>query len=125
MSFAYNRKAVILLRVSAIIYSFYSFQIKHMFPQFVLSANRFVDFLKTDPEIKEKNCIYMKELCGKYTVDAVASATLNLDVKTFENPNSEFRQMGLKIFQSETLWGSFKMMLLFVYPKILDIFGIA
>lgn len=95
-----------------------------MFPQMLQSSKRLVDYIRTDQEIVEKNCVDAKELSGKYTIDVVASATLSLDVKTFENPNAEFRKKALEIFESDSIYGQLKFMMFFMLPSLANILGI-
>lgn len=50
-------------------------------------------------QISPEEPFNIKELAARYTTDAIGTCAFGLETGTLENPNSEFRQMGQKIFK--------------------------
>lgn len=53
--------------------------------------------------LKETQELDVKDLAARYSTENVVSYALGVEAKTFENDNSEFRQMSFQIFEGSTL----------------------
>ncbi|KXJ72859.1 hypothetical protein RP20_CCG017104 [Aedes albopictus] len=85
-------------------------KMKQLFPIMDEISGKFVDFIG-------RQCgreVEAKSISAAYTTQNVAGCAFSLDAECFENPNSEWRVMGKKIFQPTFLAGIKFMLMLFV-----------
>lgn len=69
------------------------------------------------------NFIEMKEVCAKYTTDLIASCAFGIQAKSFEIENSEFRQVGKRMFNF-TFQRGLQLFSYFFAPKLVEIFKV-
>uniref|UniRef100_A0A1B0DF41 Uncharacterized protein n=1 Tax=Phlebotomus papatasi TaxID=29031 RepID=A0A1B0DF41_PHLPP len=62
-------------------------------------------------------------LSAKFTTENVASCAFSLEANSFDDPKSEFRTMGKKIFQP-SFWMGIKFMIIFLLPYLAKIFSV-
>lgn len=41
----------------------------------------------------------IRDLCARYTTDAISSCAFGIDTHSLQDPESEFRQMGKRVFE--------------------------
>ena len=59
----------------------------------------------------------MKDLCANFTTDLIGSTAFGVRVNSLNDPNSEFRQQGRKIFDC-SIMRSFELLSVFFIPDI-------
>ncbi|KAF2897764.1 hypothetical protein ILUMI_08411 [Ignelater luminosus] len=72
-------------------------KVKSMFPLIEEVGKKIVAYLNRTPEAWGTEGLETKELAAKFTTDAVATCAFGLDGRAFEDPNSEFREIGRKL----------------------------
>ncbi|EAT43558.1 AAEL005006-PA [Aedes aegypti] len=88
-------------------------KMKQLFPIMDEISSQFVDFVG-------RQCgreVEAKSISAAYTTQNVAGCAFSLDADCFNNPNSEWRVMGKKIFQP-TLLAGIKFMLMLFVPSV-------
>ena len=98
-------------------------KIKRMFGVFDESGNKMVQFLKQ--ELLKPNgssSIEMRNVCGRYTMDVIASAAFGVDSQNFENENSPFAINGRKIQDNFKPMLMLKFMFAMLLPKLAKYF---
>lgn len=70
---------------------------KSMFPLIEEVGKNMVLYLNRTPEAWGSDGLETKELAAKFTTDAVATSAFGLEGRAFEDPNSEFREIGRKM----------------------------
>lgn len=72
-----------------------------------------------ETEMNEEQCkvFNVKELCAKYTIDVVVSASLGINGELFDNPKSEFYRMATNVF-ADSFINSVKNFSVLVYPPL-------
>lgn len=65
----------------------------------------------------------VRELAGNYTTNAIASVGFGVDINCIDEPNTDFRIYGKKIFR-RTIGGGLVTFLQFVYPAVLKYFRV-
>jgi len=97
--------------------TFTTSKIKRMFGVFNESGEKMVNFLnqeirKNGPEID------LRSVCGKYTMDVIASAAFGVDSQNFENENSPFASNARKFQDTFGKTLMLKFMLLLLFPGL-------
>ncbi|XP_018318914.1 probable cytochrome P450 6a19 [Agrilus planipennis] len=100
--------------------TFTSGKMKKMFTTFWLCGNRLVR--KIDSMIETKESSGIKEILACYSTDIVGSCAFGIECNSFENPNSDFRTYGSRIFNF-TRSEMFKMALARNFPKVARFLG--
>ena len=49
--------------------------------------------------ISNADGVEIRELCARYTTDVISSCAFGIDAHSLKDPESEFRQMGKRIFE--------------------------
>ncbi|BES96842.1 cytochrome P450 [Nesidiocoris tenuis] len=70
-------------------------KLKGMHPQLVTCAESFVKYLG---KFDRKDCVEVKDLCGRFSMDVIASCAFGLDLDIMNNPQSEFYKIGRSSF---------------------------
>ncbi|GJQ69086.1 hypothetical protein Trydic_g6250 [Trypoxylus dichotomus] len=98
-------------------------KIKYMFNLVNQGGERLAQFL--NDQIGEKNKFTMEcmELVAKYTIYNIANCTMGIDPRTFDEENSEMRQMGRDIIEPTFLNG-LKQFLVFISPVFAHIISV-
>lgn len=86
-------------------------------------AQNMVDYLKNNPRATDSEGIETKELSAKFTTDCVACCAFGLNGKSFQEENSEFRQMGRKLLSPGKLL-ALKHRIIFFIPELASVFRI-
>lgn len=94
-----------------------------MFGIFNNVSDTMLNFLNNSTDATSSDGIEVKELAAKYATDVIATCAFGLDAKSFEDPKSEFREMGKK-FMNESFWTGFKHMMIFILPSLASILRI-
>ncbi|XP_062562172.1 probable cytochrome P450 6g2 isoform X2 [Armigeres subalbatus] len=94
-------------------------RMKQLFPTMNEVSSQFVDFIG-------RQCgreVEAKSISAAYTTQNVVGCAFSLDADCFNNPNSEWRVMGKKMFQTTFLVGV-KFMLTFFVPALMKWFPV-
>nr|XP_022909586.1 cytochrome P450 6j1-like [Onthophagus taurus] len=95
---------------------FTSGKLRTMIPLMENVAQKMVDYINKNINLN-KSTIETKELCTKFTIDNVANCGFGLDGKTFDDENSELRNVAKVLCEPSTIHG-IKMLLLTFLPSI-------
>lgn len=90
-------------------------KLKNLVPLIDVNSERLINYLKNNPNARNATGIEGKIACTKFTLDNVASCAFGIDGKSFEDENSEFRQIA-KPFVEQDFITNFKFMILFLFP---------
>ncbi|KAF5307418.1 hypothetical protein FQR65_LT06932 [Abscondita terminalis] len=101
--------------------TFTSGKMKTMFPTLVACSQGLSKLM--DENVKSRQAFDIKELVARYTTDVIGSTAFGIDCDSLNNPNSEFRQYGAKIFK-RTLYGTIKNLFSLIAPEILTFFNV-
>lgn len=89
---------------------------KMMYQTFVACTSGLVDILKDYSIIQDP--VDIKEVVSRFTTDIIGSCAFGLECNSLNNPNSEFRQYGKKLFKTDpTVKGKIRNALLYILPK--------
>ncbi|CAD7079517.1 unnamed protein product [Hermetia illucens] len=95
--------------------TFTSGKMKFMFPTVVDVADRLnstlSEILKTEPELE------LRDLLSRFTTDVIGTCAFGVECSSLQNPNSEFRNYGSKIFD-QPLYGALMQLLIIQYPNL-------
>lgn len=80
-------------------------------------GDKLVSFLNDQISRKNQYTIEAMDLANKYTIYNVASCTLGIDPKTFNEEDSEMRLMGRGILEP-TFYNGLKQFLIFILPDL-------
>ncbi|CAH1159589.1 unnamed protein product [Phaedon cochleariae] len=94
--------------------TFTSGKMKMMFHTMVACTSGLETILERHSNIQEP--IEIKDLVSRFTTDVIGSVAFGIDCNSLENPDSEFRQYGRKIFQFD-LVRRIKGMIVMVIPR--------
>ncbi|XP_065206746.1 uncharacterized protein LOC135836078 [Planococcus citri] len=89
--------------------TFTSGKMKMMFPLVKNCGDKLAQVLET--MIREP--IDVKDLCARFTTDVIGSCAFGIETHSLDDPNSEFRKMGNRIFEFR-----YKALLLSAYPDM-------
>lgn len=95
--------------------TFTSGKIKMMFHTVLAISDELVKQLRTDSQLNE-SIIGIRDLLARFTTDVLGSCGFGIDCNSIENPKSEFREMGKKMFNYSKL-KNLKSMLCMLYKK--------
>lgn len=62
----------------------------------------------------------LRDYCARYTTDVIATCAYGVNAKSIENPNSEFRKNGKKIFEL-SLSRAYEFLCFFFIPQIVSL----
>lgn len=97
-------------------------KIRACFPILKNVAENFLEYVtKTRESIPDFEA---KEICSRYTIDAVASCAFGIDAESFTNPDSEFQRMGYELFHPNSIAASVRTLLALFAPKIASLLRI-
>lgn len=72
-------------------------------------------------KLAEKNQeINVTDFMARYTTDVIGTCGFGLDINSIENPNSEFRKMGQRLFTT-TRYQIFRTIIRFIVPRIVKL----
>lgn len=94
-----------------------TFRVKTLFPLVADTCKKLAGYLKTIPANKD---IETKVLSSKFATQNVIMCSFSIDSQCFTGGESEFRELGKKIFQP-TDSGGFILMLMTVCPFLVDL----
>lgn len=69
---------------------------KMMFPLVKKCGDKLSDILENASNDKEFD---VKDVCARFTTDVIGSCAFGLEINSLDNPDSEFRKMGKRVFQ--------------------------
>lgn len=98
--------------------TFTSGKMKQMFSTVVEAGEKLADYLK--PIAEKRQVVEVKDLFARYGTDVIMSTAFGVDSNSLENPNSEIRFWGQKIFEPRPLWNTVSVFA----PKIMDFFSL-
>ncbi|XP_055853966.1 cytochrome P450 6g1-like isoform X2 [Episyrphus balteatus] len=101
---------------------FTSGKIKQMFPlveEIGVELDKYLCNLALD---SNTNVTEVKDICGLYTTDVIASVAFGVQANSLKNPNAEFRRNGKALFKF-TPWRAFEFTVIFFLPQFVKIFG--
>lgn len=75
--------------------TFTSGKMKVMFHTVLKVSEYMIETLKKNPSLRT---LEMKEVLAQFTTDVIGNIAFGLEMKSIDNPDSKFRQMGRKIF---------------------------
>ena len=67
---------------------------KSIFPIMNDSAQRFAKYIEREQNADKSKGLDAKDLCSNYTTENIATCAFGLEGKCFDDPKSEFRQIG-------------------------------
>jgi cytochrome P450 family 6 len=80
--------------------TFSSGKMKMMFPTLVDVGNHFIERLTNDTEKDPE--VEMKDILARFTTDVIGSCAFGIDCNSLNDPETEFRVMGKKVFEIPT-----------------------
>lgn len=78
--------------------TFTSGKMKMMLGTVVDVAEKFIKTLDVESSAAENSEIEIKDIAARFTTDVIGSCAFGLDCSSLEDPNSEFRQNGKRLF---------------------------
>lgn len=81
--------------------AFTSGKMKHMFGLMVDVAEQMRRFMDTNCHRADR--LEMKDALQRYSIDVIGNVAFGVECNSMENPDSEFRRMGTKAFQFDTV----------------------
>ncbi|KAL0270237.1 UNVERIFIED_CONTAM: hypothetical protein PYX00_007710 [Menopon gallinae] len=82
--------------------TFTSGKMKMMFPLIKKVGQQLQDYLAKPAQTGQ--VFEVKELMARFTTDVISSCAFGLETNSLENPNSEFREYGRKIFETNRMF---------------------
>lgn len=89
--------------------SFTSGKMKMMFPLVKTCGDKLTEMLTKMTE----ESIDMKDICARFTTDVIGTCIFGIETNSMENPDSEFRKMGTRIFEFR-----YETLILNAYPNL-------
>ncbi|KAF2897406.1 hypothetical protein ILUMI_08770 [Ignelater luminosus] len=96
--------------------TFTSGKMKMMFQTLVNCSDSLTTVI--DRYSKEKQAIDIKDIVARFTTDIIGSCAFGIECNSLQNPNSEFRIYGKKVFEI-TWWESFVRLVAIGWPDVL------
>ncbi|XP_065086803.1 probable cytochrome P450 308a1 [Ochlerotatus camptorhynchus] len=97
-------------------------KIRACFPILKNVAENFLDYVTTTRESTPD--LEAKDICSRYTIDAVASCAFGIDAESFTNPNSEFQRVGYELFHPNSISATVRTLLALFAPKVASLLRI-
>lgn len=94
-----------------------AFRVRSLFPLIVDSCNRMTSYLKTIPSTED---VEAKSLASKFATQNVIMCSFSIDSECFSDGESEFGELGKKIFEP-TEFGGITLMCMTVCPFLIDV----
>uniref|UniRef100_A0A023F7J1 Putative cytochrome n=1 Tax=Triatoma infestans TaxID=30076 RepID=A0A023F7J1_TRIIF len=110
-----KRWKAVRIRLSPI---FTTGKLKLMYDAMADCGNELVNQMEGDQEIE------MREILGRFAMDVIGSCAFGIDAGNLANPDNEFRTMGKKAFEFNTLQ-FFKLVILTNFPSLAKILNIS
>ncbi|XP_003703411.2 cytochrome P450 9e2 [Megachile rotundata] len=101
--------------------AFTSRKMKIMFHLIRECADNVSNFIAT--QSKEKKIFDVKDICGRYTTDVIATCSFGISIDSMRNPNNEFYVLAKKTLNFMTAL-SWKFMMAICCPKLSNLLGI-
>lgn len=101
---------------------FTSGKIKQMFPLVEVIGSELDNYLCNMALNSDTNEVEVKNICGHYTTDVIASIAFGIQANSLKDPNSEFRRNGRKLFKF-THYRAFEFITVFFLPELARICG--
>ncbi|KAF5298399.1 hypothetical protein FQR65_LT01177 [Abscondita terminalis] len=99
--------------------TFSSGKIKTMFPILVNCSRGLINII--DECIETHQAVDIKDLGARYTTDVIGSIAFGIDCDSLNNPNSQFRKYGIKIFDLN-FFETIRDFVGFLEPRVLNFF---
>lgn len=90
---------------------------KLVYPIIEVNCNKFVNYVENLIKETGDNGIDAKLMCGRFAAENVATCAFGLDGQSFEKENSEFIQLGMKVFNPGVVM-AIKHLILFIEPSL-------
>ncbi|XP_066903317.1 probable cytochrome P450 6a23 [Halyomorpha halys] len=100
---------------------FTSGKLKNMFDSMSVFGDKLVHLISMKKEYKK---VHLRELMTSLSMDIIASTVFGIEPNVLENPDSEFRKMGKKVFSFGIL-GFIKMWISMSFPWLAKKFGLS
>lgn len=101
--------------------TFTSGKMKMMYPAVKQCSEELREVLQKHAEMEE--AVEVKDLIGRFSTDVISSVAFGIETNSLKNPDSVFRVMGRKIFESS--WSSFmRNFLMFASPDLARLFKV-
>lgn len=101
--------------------TFTSGKMKKMFYLMNDIGDQLNDYMQTMSDKRKLFTAEMKDLCGKYTTDVIATCAFGVQANSIKDPNSEFRVNGKKI-TNFTWWRGLEFNTFFFLPEVVRLF---
>ncbi|KAF2897325.1 hypothetical protein ILUMI_08850 [Ignelater luminosus] len=95
--------------------TFTSGKIKMMFPTLIDCSANLVTLV--DKYLDEKQPLDIKDVVARFTTDIIGSCAFGIECNSLQNPNSEFREYGRKIFDL-TVWEGIVKLITLTVPNL-------
>lgn len=100
---------------------FTSGKIKKMFPLVEEIGAELDKYLCNLALGSNTNVVEVKDICGHYTTDVIASIAFGVQANSLKDPNADFRRNGRKLFQF-TAYRAFEFTTIFFLPQLVRLF---
>ncbi|XP_044754602.1 cytochrome P450 6j1-like [Coccinella septempunctata] len=98
--------------------AFSSGKMKLMSKLMIKCAEDMVDYVRK--KIKHEN-LEVRELCGKFTTDAITSTSFGLEAGCFEQEDAPFRVIARRIYNWQFVWHAIQTTCFFIAPKLVHL----
>lgn len=95
-----------------------------MFPTMTQTGKALSEFLKKTTAKTETSVLDMRDISARFTVNMIASIAFGIEVNALENPNSDFRVYGKRVFEP-TVIQVLMNMFAFLFPKLGKLFKVS
>ncbi|XP_043279253.1 uncharacterized protein [Venturia canescens] len=94
-------------------------KLKQMYGTIVEIGDKLAEYLK--PIAEKREIAEFKDIMARYTTDTIMSTAFGLDANSLENPNSEIRYWGRRVFDPHPFWNTVAIFA----PQVMDFFSIS
>lgn len=101
--------------------AFTSGKIKTMFPLILEVCNELKQHMQRQIDSVD-GTFEAHNLCAEFTTDVVASCAFGIKANTLRKPDSQFRKMGIKLFEPGSIFRQMEIMLVIFVPKVASLF---
>ncbi|KAG5873359.1 hypothetical protein JTB14_000487 [Gonioctena quinquepunctata] len=96
--------------------TFTSGKMKMMFPIVLEVSDHMVDAIKKC--VDQKQDVEIREFLAKFTTDVIGTCAFGIECNSFNNPDAEFRKMGIKIFRLDSIGRLLQLILASKAPEL-------
>lgn len=101
---------------------FTSSKMKYMFEKLLVCSKELENYL--EQQVTEGKDVNFREVIAMYGTDVIASCAFGIDTNSFKYPDAEFRRMGRKAFQIDTIKSLKDTLTLYVPSSVFKFFKI-